>query len=254
MPNGKIFLLFIVIALTRLATAQTPELYFVNIRGKVVSAEDGEPIPYAHVINPRVHGGTTTNADGYFSISLFTEDTLTIRSVGFVDYKLTVDEFPPKALYEIVLKPVRFLLNEITVTEELRLKKNLGIKEVEPLNIPTELRGDAFNEKPPWFAAFLSPVSFMQYHLSAREKGKREVRQLILNNEQWVAFSTYHNLENIERLTGLYGEEADRFMLFCNIHNQLPHFASQMQIEFQIMDLYFKFKKEQETPEEPGKN
>ncbi|MBN2805475.1 MAG: carboxypeptidase-like regulatory domain-containing protein, partial [Prolixibacteraceae bacterium] len=76
MPAKKIFFLLITMASAWLVPAQTPELYFVNIRGKVTSAENGEPVPYAHVINPRVHGGTTTNADGYFSISLFTEDTL----------------------------------------------------------------------------------------------------------------------------------------------------------------------------------
>lgn len=229
--------------------AQKVDLYFVNIRGKVISADNGEPIAFAHIINPRVHGGTTTNVDGMFSISLFTEDTLIIRSLGFVDQKLTIEEFPPKELYTIVLNPVRYLIDEVTVNESLNMRKRLGLKEVEPLNIPTELRGDAFNEKPPWFAAFLSPASFLQYHLSDREKGKREVLKMIHNNEEWLTFSNYHNLENIKRLTGLDGVEADKFMIYCNMKNQLPYFAGQLQIEFQIMDFYFKYKKEQSEKE-----
>lgn len=230
--------------------AQELDLYVVNIRALVVSADNGEPIPYAHIINPRVHGGTTTNVDGMFSIQMLTEDTLTVRSVGFVDQRFHINEFPPKQQYKIVMKPVRVLINEVTVTEDLQMRQRLGLPNTEPLNIPTELRGDAFNEKPPWFAAFLTPISFVQYHTSKREKEKRVMRQTIANNEEWKKFSIYHNLENIKRLTGLEGVEADKFMMFCNMNNQLPYYAGQMQVEFQIMDLFFKFKKQNESEKE----
>ncbi|MFA9390754.1 MAG: carboxypeptidase-like regulatory domain-containing protein [Prolixibacteraceae bacterium] len=223
---------------------QAPDLYVVNIRGIVTSAEDGTPISYAHIINPRVHGGTTTNADGMFAIRMLTEDTLIIRSLGFVDQKLMITEFPPRNLYQIAMSPVRFLLDEVTVNEDLHMRERLGLPNPDPLNIPTELRGDAFNEKPPWFAAFLSPISFLQYHTSKKEKEKREVRRIIQNNQEWLTFSRFFNLDNIERLTGLHDTDADNFMMYCNLHNQLPYFASQLEIEFQIMDLYFKYKKE----------
>jgi hypothetical protein len=229
--------------------AQVPDLYMVNIRGRLTNVETGEPIPYAHIINPRVHGGTTSNDDGYFSLQILTEDTLTIRAIGFVDEKFFVTEFPPKKLYVVSMKPVKFLLKEVTVTEDLNMRKKLGLPDAEPLNIPIELRGDGFNKKPPWYVAFLSPLSFAQYHLSGNEKEKRETLKAIQNNEEWLKFSTFHNLETIQRLTGLNDEEADRFMLYCNIHNRLPYFASQMEIEFQIMDLFFKYKKEQELIE-----
>jgi hypothetical protein len=224
---------------------QALDLYVVYIRGKVTEAETGEPVQYAHVINPGSHSGTTTNADGMFTIRMLTEDTLIIRAVGYVDATLFIEEFPPKQLYEVVLKPVRFLIGEVTVTEELNMRRRLGLPDAEPLDIPVELRGDAFNERPPWFAAFLTPLSFVQYHTSKREKQKRETLQVIKNNEEWLEYSKFFNLVNIERLTGLYGAEADNFMLYCNINNRLPWFASQMEIEFQIMDFFFKWKREQ---------
>lgn len=245
----RVFTLLVLFGLFCSAMGQAPDLYVVNIRGMVTSAEDGEPIPYAHVINPRVHGGTTTNADGMFSIRILTEDTLIIRSVGFVDQELTIDEFPPKELYKVVLKPVRVLLDEVTVTEDLHMRERLGLPDAKPLNIPIELRGDSYNEKPPWFAAFLSPISFIQYHTSKREKEKREIRKIIQNNEQWMTFSRNYNLENIKKLTGLYGAEADKFMIYCNLHNQLPYYASQLEIEFQIMNLYYKYQKEKADKE-----
>ena len=229
--------------------AQVPDLYMVNIKGVVTSAENNEPIPYAHVINARVHGGTTTNADGMFSTTMLTEDTLIIRAVGFVDQKLAITEFPPKNLYEIVMKPVRYLLGEITVNGENQMRRRLGLPDAKPLDIPTELHGAAFNERPPWYAALLSPISFLQYHLGADEKQKRETLKTIKNNEEWMKFSRYFNLETIKRLTGLEGKEADQFMVYCNLNNRLPYFAGQMEVEFQIMDLYFKYKREQAEKE-----
>lgn len=102
--------------------AQEADIYVVNIKGKIISDDGGEVVPYAHVINPRVHGGTTSNVDGMFSISMLTEDTLTIRAIGFVDYQFTINEFPPKELYEIQLKPVRYLIDEVTISDNTQLK------------------------------------------------------------------------------------------------------------------------------------
>ena len=249
--NKKVIAIFILFfAAICFARAQAPDLYIVYIRGKVVEAETGEPVSFAHVVNPATHSGTTTNVDGMFSIRMSTEDTLIIKAVGYVDEELFISEFPPKQLYEIVLKPVRFLIDEVTVTENLNMRERLGLPDAEPLDIPVELRGDAFNEKPPWYTALVSPLSFAQYYTSKKEKQKREIRIIIQNNEEWMQFSKYFNLENIERLTGLQGKQADEFMLYCNINNRLPWFAGQMEIEFQIMDFFFKWKKEMQAKAE----
>ncbi len=243
----KIVLFFLLnVVLTSLISAQEVDLYMVSIKARVIGADTGDPIPYAHVIYPNVHGGTTTDIDGYFSISMLNEDTLIIRSIGYVDYRFTVREYPLKPLYEIRMQPARYLLNEVTVTDENGLKKKLGLPESKPIDVPIELRGDAFNEKPNFLQSILSPASFLQYHLDQGEKEKRKTRVAILDEKQWLQFSTYHNLGNIMKLTGLTGDAADEFMIYCNINNRLPYFASQMEIEFQIMDLYFKYKKERE--------
>jgi hypothetical protein len=249
LTKKHIALLFILLA-NLCVKAQDIELYLVNIKGIVSDFESGEPLPYAHVINPRSHTGTTTNADGFFSITMLTEDTLIVKTVGYVDQKFTLNEFPPKDHYEVMMKPVRYLLDEVTVTEKYKMREKLGLPEAKPLNIPKELRGSDFNEKPPWYAALVNPLGFLYYHTGKEEKEKRATLKAIENNKQWLEFSEHHNLETIEKLTGLTGEEADKFMFYCNINNQLPYFASQMEIEFQIMNLFFKYKQEQKSKTE----
>jgi hypothetical protein len=227
--------------------AQVIDLYIVNIKGIITSADNGEPIPYAHVINPREHSSTTSNIDGAFSINMLTEDTLIIRSIGFVEYQFTLKEFPPKENYKILMKQISYQLDDINVTEDLNMRKRLGLPDAKTLDIPIELRGDAFNEKPSLLAAFFNPISFLNYHLNDKEKEKRQTLKVIKNEKEWLQFSTYFNLDNIKRLTGLNDEDADKFMIYCNMNNRLPYFASQMEIEFQIMDLFFKYKKEKES-------
>lgn len=226
--------------------AQNMDLYLVNIRGTVVDQTTGEPIPYAHVINPNQHTGTTTNVDGLFSLNMLTEDTLLIKAVGYGDFKFHLEEFPPLNHYNIKIKPVRFSIDEVTVEGENGLKEKLGLPDAKPLDIPVELRGSAFNEKPPWYAALVNPLSFAQYHLSKTEKGKRELRKTIKEGEEWNQYAIHFNLSNIKKLTGLDGKDADEFMMYCNLHNRLSYDATPMQVDFQIMDLFFKYKKMKE--------
>jgi hypothetical protein len=247
MQLRKIILFFILFTGIYSLKAQEIDLYIVNIKGIITTADNGEPIPYAHIINPREHGGTTSNIDGFFSINMLTEDTLIIRSLGFVEYHFTLKEYPPKELYKIILNPVRYLLDEIDVKGDASMRKRLGLPDAEKLEIPIELRGNDYNEKPPLIAAFFSPISFLNYHLSDKEKEKRQTLKAIKNDNEWLQFSTYFNLENIKRLTGLDDKGADEFMIYCNLNNRLPYFASQMEIEFQIMDLFFKYRKEQDS-------
>jgi hypothetical protein len=246
MQHRKTILFIILLAGSYMLKAQDIDLYVVNIKGKVTSEYNGEPIPYARIINPREHGGTTSDNEGNFSINMLTDDTLVIRSIGYIEYKFTLNEFPPEERYVIGMQPTRYLLDEIKVTGDLSMRKQLGLPDAETLDIPIELRGNDFNKKPPLLAAFFTPISFLNYHLNDKEKEKRETLKAIKNDNEWFQFSTYFNLENIKRLTGFEGEEADKFMIYCNMNNRLPYFASEMEIEFQFMDLYFKYKKEKE--------
>ncbi len=246
MVKRKILILLLILGLSFALKAQVIDLYMVSIKARVTGADTGDPLPYAHVIYPNVHGGTTTNIDGYFSISMLNEDTLIIRSIGYTDYKFTVKEFPPLPLYEVRMQPTRYLLKEITVTEDLNMRERLGLPESKSIDVPVELRGDAFNEKPNFLQSILSPASFLQYHLDRGEKEKRKTIVAIQDEKQWLQFSTHYNLDKITKLTGLSGDEADEFMIYCNLNNRLPYFASEMEIDFQILDFFFKYKKERE--------
>lgn len=94
-----------------------------KITGKVISAEDGQPIVGASVIIKGTKTGTVTNLDGTFTINAKDAKTLRISYLGMEPAEVAV---APDM--QIVLKPNAKALNEVVVTAMglTRDKKSLG--------------------------------------------------------------------------------------------------------------------------------
>ena len=62
-----------------------------RVTGKVVSSEDGEPIPFASVVVKGTMKGIASNADGNYVLDGVPKDAvLVFSSVGFKDYEVAV--------------------------------------------------------------------------------------------------------------------------------------------------------------------
>lgn len=94
--------------------------------GKVVNAENGQPVPYANIGIIGRDVGTATDAEGLFEIELgnaFDKDTLGLSSIGYHTWKNMIGDFKRNAgnpgqvtimlsprsygLAEVVIKPVK---------------------------------------------------------------------------------------------------------------------------------------------------
>ena len=60
------------------------------VTGKVTSADDGQGIPGANILVKGTNTGTTTNADGDFSISVGSDAVLVISYIGYATQEITV--------------------------------------------------------------------------------------------------------------------------------------------------------------------
>lgn len=119
-----------------------------------------------------------------------------------------------------------------------------GIPVGKSTNIPQELRGDAFNEKPPVLAAFFNPLSYWQYYLSHKEKEKRRVREAVALQKNWEMHSRNYNKEMVKMLTGLNDEEADDFMVWFNSQNILPYTSTEYEVRASIREYFEVYKTE----------
>lgn len=213
----------------------------IELRAKILSSADSSAVPYANIILHRTHSGTITNIDGLFSLEMLNIDSLEVTSVGF---KRTILKIP--AYYTgfenltFYMEPIFYNVGEVTV--EGKSQSLEYFEHGQPTDLAPELRGDAFNEKPPVVAAFFSPASYLQYYFSKREKRKRAVREDMAIQRNWEMLSQNYNKEMVMKLTNLNEAYADTFMVWFNAQNVLPYTATEYQVRESIVQYSQLFK------------
>ena len=242
-----IFVLFFTVSLGRITAQNLVDIdpILIQLNGKIFNKDDGLPVPYVHVVNMRTHGGTTTDYKGNFSMEMLNVDTLGVSSMGFMKEYISVPpNHHPDSLFAIWLRPIRFAIREVEVKGKSNAMQMEGISTGKPIDIDPELRGDAYNTKPPWYAAVFSPASFIQYHTSRREKEKREVRKVIVSEKRWEFLSQYYNKDIVMGLTGLNEQEADSFMIYFNSKGMLNETDNEYEVRDAILQQYKLYQQE----------
>lgn len=211
----------------------------IRLKGQVLNLEDEMPVPNAIVINLRTHVTLSTDLQGRFMMDMLNIDSLSISSLG---YSKSVAHIPARYnemnVLIIYAKPIRFALPEVNVSGQQK-KVNLdGVPVAKKNDIAPELRGDAYNQKPPVIAALFTPVSFLQYHLSKSEREKRETRKAIVSEKQWEVISQYYNKELVMQLTGLNNAQADNFMIYINSKGLLSQMTNEYDVRNIIKEQY----------------
>jgi len=223
----------------------------IKLQGKIISAGDSLPVPYANILNNRTHSGTTTNANGLFTIEMLNIDSLIVTSIGYERSTLKVPgNYTGYNTLTFVMLPSNYALREVRVEGD-KPKVDLGFETGKTSNIPVELRGDAFNEAPPVLAAFFNPISYWQYYLSKKEKRKREVRKDMVIMKNWEMHSQNYNKEKVMMLTGINEMEADSFMIWFNSQDVLPYLSSEYQVRATVIEFFHYYKIEKATQASP---
>lgn len=235
-------LLFLLLLARQHSHAQTDPLLvdpiLVRLKGRIVSAADSTGVPYVNIVNNRYRGGTITNTDGYFSLDVLNIDSLILTSVGYEKLVIYVPHnYTGQEVLVFKMNPMSYAVGEVEVKGE-RPSVDMGLGTGKPVDIPVELRGDAFNEKPPILAALFNPVSFLQYYLSDKERRKRDVREAISIQKNWEMHSQNYNKEMVMKLTGADESLADTFMVWFNAKNILPYTSTEYEVRASIVYYY----------------
>jgi hypothetical protein len=216
----------------------------VRVKGRVISAGDSLAVPFANVVYTRDRTATATNTGGFFTMVMLNVDSLFISAMGFKTKVVKLPRYFSEAkTITIYLEPVVYLIKEVQVTGEKNKPNMDGIPQGKPSNIPQELRGDAFNEKPSMLAAIFNPLSYWQYFLSQKEKEKRQVREAISLEKNWEMHSQNYNKGMVKMLTGLNDQQAEDFMIWFNAKNALPYTSSEYEVRATIRAYFEIYKK-----------
>jgi hypothetical protein len=216
----------------------------VRLKGRIVNAADSSGVPYANIVNNRYRGGSITNNDGYFTLDVLNIDSLIVTSVGYEKKVIYIPHnYNGQEVLTFTLNPVSYAVGEVEVKGE-RPSLDLGLGTGKPVEIPPELRGDAFNEKPPVFAALFNPISYLQYYLSDKERRKRDVREAMALQQNWEMHAQNYNKEMVMMLTGTKEAEADSFMIWFNAQNVLPYTSTEYEVRASIIYYYEMYQEE----------
>jgi hypothetical protein len=215
----------------------------IKLKGQILNLEDETPVPSATVLNYRTHSSVVTDELGRFTMEMLNIDSLAISSLGYskttAHIPVNYNEFNVLILYS---KPIRYAIPEVNVSGQ-KLKVE-GLPTGKKSNIDPQLRGDAYNKKPPVIAALVNPASYLQYYLSKSEREKRETRKAIISEKQWAFLSTYYNKKLVMEVTGVNETQADLLMLYINSKDRFSEMKGDYEVRNIIKVEYENYKKE----------
>lgn len=200
----------------------------VNLSGEILNKEDGEVVPYVHIINKNTNEGTTSDLNGKFNINLDMKDTLIFSAVGFEKYSLTLveNEIDSKDYYiRILLDQSSYELAPVNIyafKDEAGFKQDiLNMEAPEPANpkiiIPGSHQGPVTSRDLNGGFSLGSPISSVVNVFSKEAKELRKYQKVLKEAPRQKTLHEKYNIEIVEEITGLKDEELNQFMLFCKI-------------------------------------
>lgn len=217
----------------------------IKLKGQVLNLEDDSPVPYAFILNFRTHTGVTADDKGRFVMDMLNIDSLSFSLLGFTKMVVHVPaNYNEVNVFTIYARPVRFALPDVNVAGKKQEVNMEGVPVGKKSKIDPELRGDAYNKRPPVLAAVFNPVSYIQYYTSKRERQKREARQAIVTEKHWAELSQIYTKKLVMELTGLNDSDADKLMIYINSKGLLSHMSTDYDVRATIKEQYNLFKAE----------
>lgn len=200
---------------------------FFDIKGILYNSHF-EAVKAAHIIN--INSGHLAISDslGVFLIKSRLHDSLLIKNITYRDTVIVVNN--PIMVYTLMLSEKLHPIEEakifpwgstfddlkkafLAMPEEENLQKKLGLPQADPDAIPFYL--DEKKISSPAFAIH-SPVSFLYYNLSRKEKSRRKLYKIERDRWRTEKFNAVFSRENVSGLTGLKGEALEEFWFYLN--------------------------------------
>lgn len=116
------------------------------VSGTISDASTSEPLIGATVYNKRTQGGTTSDIDGKFQLSLQKGDEITISYIGYESMVILIDN-PSKKL-DVLLKADLIGLDDVVVTSQVAVQRQtpIAVSTIDPLVIESKLSNQEFPE------------------------------------------------------------------------------------------------------------
>ncbi|MGB0929600.1 MAG: carboxypeptidase-like regulatory domain-containing protein [Chitinophagales bacterium] len=182
--NHCLILLFLFCFLSLSSLAQTGYSPTITLSGTVVNGSNRTPIPSVHILR-KDGSGTTTDANGGFSLEVKVGSNLVVTHLSYVNARVTVPTDLAEKTYEMVIP---LYSNEVTLDvvevypypsrEDFKIEF-LSPKTADEVTRPVQMSGihqqvGPVKIPPP---SLMNPISFLTSKLSAKAIRNRKMRK-----------------------------------------------------------------------------
>ncbi len=219
-----IFLLLIVPLVTKAQKNQ-------ELNGFIINAITQSAVGNVTIKNTSSNKGTTSDNNGYFTISYTTGDTLEFSSMGYSARAISDIESittAPNTL-TVELSPKSYTIEQVDVDEFVTKEE--------------DFRSNIYQEEPGIGEALFSPTTYLYYKTSKKEKQKRKMREAFVYDQQMAHIYKIYNIELVKEFSGLNGDELLKCFEYCNANIQLQPNDNEASINGKLIEVlseYFK--------------
>ena len=216
---------------------------YILLSGEVVSPA-GTAIKGVHILNTNTNELSISDESGFFSISMHLSHVLRFSAVGFRTYYYTKKNINSKDISYIiiVLQTVTIGLKNINiiVKEEVRAENLFRPKSL-PAPFSFGYQGEQHELKP----TLMSPISMLYDWLSKEGKQKRELEELLKQEDIKKVIAQRYETDLMWEVTGLTGSALEEFKVYCNLSAYFVTHASDYEFLLKIKECFNNFEPSQ---------
>lgn len=212
------------------------------------------PVPYTNVVAHGTGRGDMTDTMGIFSLYVRASDRLSFYNISFHDTTIYVNAarsgIHVKLKRKVYMLPGAMIFNwgstyQDFVAEVQRqgvpetIGEKLGLPQQDPGVIPFDMDEEKLKS-----TKFLinSPVSFIYYNLSKKEKGARRAFRLQKDQELIDRFNRVLGPTNLQHVTGLKDKALEDFMIYLNQELTCDYHCSELELTRELLDIWKRYK------------
>ena len=209
----------------------------VTVTGKVFDAENAAAsFPVLMIVNLSTQRGIFGNADGTFSTTLQKKDTLLISATGYTQKRICFKDSADKSTYSITLA-----LNKLH--QDLKMVEIFPERDLEKIENDIQKLGyDESDYRLTGIDAWASPLTALYQQFSKKEKDKRKAAELRNESHRKDLIKELFRMYRKNNLIDLSDEEADNFIQYLNINDDMMKRWTQYELAVYIKTKYERFR------------
>ncbi len=216
----------------------------ILLTGEIVEEGIENPLSDVHVLNRNNGVVTVSDPTGFFSMYVAKTHVIRFTSVGYEAFYFSIPGgFKSDVFYQkIILKRRVTPLENVTIYGDIDVTESmLSVEEVpnplEGVSYGT-LQGEAHEVAP----SVMNIASLMWEWWSREGKEKRKLKEILKQDAIRDQVDKRFESELIWQLTGLYGDELERFKIYCNLPPGYVISANEYDFLLTVKTCYYNYK------------